>query len=240
MLHASHATICCVDSQDSLLRDIVYRNGYMRFMGGDIHKERGIRLAEARRKAGYENASDFARSISMLEATYRTYEGGTRTISYDKAHKFAEKLGVSGEWILSGNSNKNNIRSVPIVGRSKSGVITASHPLTGGLTMNSDLLKRLPTTEVPPEMDASMLFAIEVEDNHYAPFICSGAIVYYNRLPDNPDDCIGALCIIQVKGGDPVFDILMRGKSSGFYDTQYHGRDIEIDWCSKRRFTKDA
>jgi hypothetical protein len=46
--------------------------------------------------------------------------------------------------------------------------------------------------------------------------------------------------VIQIKSGKPVFAVLSRGSRDDLYDIQGHGRDLEIDWCARREFTKHA
>lgn len=241
IFHTIDTTNCCVPSQDYLLRDNMSRYDYTRLMPANIDKERADRLKKARIDAGFKYASDFARVVIEESPTYRTYEDGTRAFSYDKAKKFGSRLGVSAEWIMTGKENKNDISFVPIVGRMIGGIITATHPLTGGSYNMQNKLKGRAIAEAPPELNPFLLFAIEICDDFFAPiFIKKGAVVYYDRTPSPPEECIGSLCVIKIKNGDAIFDILQRGKSVGVFDTQYHGKDIEIEWCAKRRFTKDV
>lgn len=62
---------------------------------------RAMRLREAREKAGFADAADFAREAGIKEVTYRAYENGQN--GYAKhAASFAKRLKVSAEWLLEG------------------------------------------------------------------------------------------------------------------------------------------
>jgi len=64
-------------------------------------KEPGDRLKSARQSAGYETATDFAKSIGENPTSYRAYENNQNGYAR-KAHDFAERLGVSASWLLKG------------------------------------------------------------------------------------------------------------------------------------------
>lgn len=240
-MHSEHNTNCAVTCQYIRSGDILCGIRLMsRHMTDDIEKARATRLANARREAGFETATDFVKHHAVVESTYLAHERGARFFKERTCIKYAELLGVAYEWLWSGNNKNNVIASVPIVGKVRGGKISPSHPLTGGFAMGKHKLMEAPFSAAPPESDPSLLFAIEVEDSHFAPFIMPGGRVYYNRTPDKTEDCIGALCVFKIKNGNAVCDILTRGSKPGLYDTQYHGKDLEIEWCAKKRFTKDA
>lgn len=70
------------------------------------------RLRWARERAGYEQASDFARVLSMRPVTYRAYESGQN--GYAKyAPDFAAKLGIPSDWLMRGG---RNVPDVPRTG----------------------------------------------------------------------------------------------------------------------------
>jgi transcriptional regulator with XRE-family HTH domain len=71
-------------------------------MHGHAMNTPAARLRAAREHAGYRSAARFAREIDMPEVTYRAYENGTRTIQLDAVRAFADKLGVSWSWVLTG------------------------------------------------------------------------------------------------------------------------------------------
>lgn len=90
----------------------------------------------------------------------------------------------------------------------------------------------------PPEDFA--FFALAVETKQFEPHTNEGSVIYYSRTPQNPVECIGSQCVIQIKGSKPVFATLLRGSRLGVYDIQGHGSDLEIDWCARREFTRHA
>ncbi len=63
-----------------------------------------LRLRAAREHAGHRSAAAFARTLEMPEVTYRAYENGTRDIPLEAARAFAQRLGVSWQWIVAGEA----------------------------------------------------------------------------------------------------------------------------------------
>lgn len=66
------------------------------------------RLRQARLQAGYKTSADFARQNNIFEGTYRSHESGNRGLTRHSAITYAKLLGISVEWLLSGEDNKNN------------------------------------------------------------------------------------------------------------------------------------
>jgi hypothetical protein len=210
-------------------------------MDKNSEKDRAERLKEARLNAGYQTATDFIRKHGFVETTYLAHERGSRNFKYAEAEKYAALVGRSVEWIWTGNKTQNKIASIPIVGIIKiGGLITASHPLTGNISMNKARTERPRMAEAPPESDADALFGLTVETSQFLPYFKEGSIVYYSRTPLDPEKCIGEPCVIQIKGGNAVFAVLLRGSYKGVYDIQGHGKNLEIDWCAWVEYTKRA
>ena len=62
------------------------------------------RLKEARKAAAYRSAADFARVVAddVHEYTYRSYENGTRALTIEAAKVYAQKIGVSWQYLIFG------------------------------------------------------------------------------------------------------------------------------------------
>ena len=211
-------------------------------MKADVKAERGTRLKLAREVAGHRTAAAFARSLGGVDDyTYRTYEAGTRNMPYEHAEKFARTLGVSLEWLLTGKTEYTGILSAPIRGSiNDGGFITATQSLTGSEQMPITNHKSADLVSPHGAGIIDAFFCLRVETKQFEPFIKQGSQVFYNRQPQNPEDCVRSLCVIQVKNGKPVFGFLTHGSEPGLYDIQGHGHDLEIQWCARCEFTKHA
>ena len=61
------------------------------------------RLAEARRKAGFKEASDAIEAFGWKPSTYYGHENGARGFRFETAKKYARAYGVSVKWLLDGD-----------------------------------------------------------------------------------------------------------------------------------------
>src|SRR3546814_4532300 len=52
-------------------------------------------------KAGFQQAGDFAKRVGVHPTTYRAYENDQNGFA-KKVHEFAERLGVTGAWLMRG------------------------------------------------------------------------------------------------------------------------------------------
>lgn len=62
----------------------------------------GIRLKTARMAAGFKSAKEFCDKHSIPSSTYSLHETGGRSIKPKTAEKYADLLGVSAAWLLTG------------------------------------------------------------------------------------------------------------------------------------------
>lgn len=86
------------------------------------------RLKWARIRAGYVEAADFARALSINPVTYRAHELGQNGFSR-KAAEYGKALGVSADWLLVGGAlpeapkeePESNVEWVPVIGLASAG-----------------------------------------------------------------------------------------------------------------------
>lgn len=71
-------------------------------MAVDAFKNTGIRLKTARMAAGFKFAKEFCDEHSIPSSTYSLHETGGRSIKPKTAEKYADLLGVSAAWLLTG------------------------------------------------------------------------------------------------------------------------------------------
>lgn len=195
--------------------------------------EKSRRLKTARERQ-YKTAADFARTIpGMDEYTYRTYESGRTEIPQDKTGIFAEKLGISLLWLLTGKNDFDNILSATIRGKIiDGGFIVATLPLTGEISMNTNKNTAFAPQGDDEQGNSTLYFKLTIDTGQYEPYIKGGSEVYYFPGGGNPADFIGEACVMQIKGGKPVYGVIQRGSADGLYDVQGHGKDLEIEWCA--------
>ena len=83
-------------------------------MAGDkekLKREQGLRLKEARERAGYESATDAAKDLGVSKDTYIQHESGIRGFKA-RAEDYAAKLKVSPEWLLWGKPSPGRMAEI--------------------------------------------------------------------------------------------------------------------------------
>lgn len=80
---------------------------------------RADRLRRARRWAGFDSASEFARALNMKVSTYGAYESGQNGFNMDEGARFARRLGIAKDWLMFGEGRdptliRRDINVVPI------------------------------------------------------------------------------------------------------------------------------
>ena len=72
-----------------------------------IKQNIGLRLKEAREKAGFATPGDFCKQFNIAEDTYLEYESGERALKATTAMEYSKLLNVSMQWLLLGEELEN-------------------------------------------------------------------------------------------------------------------------------------
>lgn len=67
-----------------------------------IIMEKHERLQIARKRAGFETASEAARALGVSTQTYAAHENGSRSFKEDSAKKYARRFAVDVMWLIFG------------------------------------------------------------------------------------------------------------------------------------------
>lgn len=193
-------------------------------------KEPSDRLQEARRKAGFENASDAARAYGWNEVTYRAHESGTRGLRKDPAQRYARAFRVPVEWLLfarkSDQPAEESPATVPLVGYVGAGAQTFFFGDQGELD-------RVPA----PENSTESTVAVEIRGESLGSFFDRWLIFYDEvRRPVTPD-LIGKLCVVGLDTGQILVKKIQRSRARGLFHlvSQTEGPilDVAIEWAAK-------
>jgi hypothetical protein len=172
----------------------------------------GKRLAEVRKAAGFRSARAAALNFGWAESSYRTHEGGTRTIGQDDAEKYAKAFYEAGEradarWILFGDNGDRSSAMVPVVGFVGAGA--QAHLFSDGQGP-FDMVEA-------PEGSSEFTVAVEIRGESLGSFFDHWLVFYDDiRDPVTPD-LIGKLCVCGLPDGRVLIKKLARGSDRGLY-----------------------
>lgn len=156
------------------------------------------RLREARERAGYQSASEFARFANLNYTTYAHHENGRRDIKPDVARIYARLLNLPPGTLLYGEQPPTR-HMVPIVS-----TIGAQGRILPILSRN----KAPPLAELP---DPAGLIASQVTGNDLYPAYRDGDVVYHRPLRTenyNPELISGLECVVQLADGQQMLRLV--------------------------------
>ena len=199
------------------------------FRMGDSQGEIAKRLRKARADRGYENAAEAARALGVPAQTYQGHENGSRGLRREAAQRYASFFGVSVEWLLTGKQGKYHSRKIAVVAYIGAGAEVFpmdDHARGAGLEMVD-----------PPAGLGNDCVAAKIRGDSMHP-LRDGWLVFWVKDQDGvPENCLGSLCVVQIKNGPTLLKDLRRGSKPGLYTLESWNapprEDVEVDWASR-------
>jgi DNA-binding XRE family transcriptional regulator len=186
------------------------------------------RLTKIRRRAGYETALDAAKAIGVNYTTYAQHENGTREISKAKAPRYARFFKVSVDWLLYGRGEYHAATTVPVIGYIGAGqeVFTIDdHPLGEGLE------------QVSPPPGVTDCVALKIRGTSMFPMEDGWLIFYQRETHGILEECIGKLCVVQIKDGPTLLKKLRPGTKKGFWTLDSWNaparENVRLEWAAR-------
>lgn len=187
------------------------------------------RLKIARMEAKFETATNAAEAMGMRPPTYLGHENNTTPMPRDAAIRYAKFFGVSLDWLLTGADGNKRRTLVPVVGYAGGGAEVFpvdDHAQGGGMDF------------VPAPPGETNCVAVVVRGDSLYPVLRDGWLVFYRRDQDGvPEECLGNLCIVQVKDGPTLVKELARGSRKGMYNlTSWNApvrEDQNLAWAAR-------
>lgn len=190
------------------------------------------RLKWARQKAGYASAAGAARAIGVSVPSYNHHENGTRGFKQDRAARYAKFFKVDLSWLLTGQGQPNRRFSVPVLGYVGAGAEVISHDDHGS--------GELDRVELP--MAKAEVAALVVRGDSMWPAYADNDLIFYDREPLSPRECIGRESVIRLSDGRTFVKVLTKGSQPGrFTLISYNAPplvDLEVDWAVPVRWVE--
>lgn len=188
----------------------------------------GNRLKRARIEAGFSSAAEAARAMGAEVPTYQGHENGSAGIGR-AATRYASFFGISLDWLLTGKGNpgrhSHKIAVICYVGAGAEIHPIDDHPIGRGI-------KRV---EAPQGITGCAAAIIQGDSMH--PLRDGWLIFWVRDQPGVPEECIGQLCVVQVRNGPTLVKEVRRGSRRGLYRLESWNapprEDVELEWASK-------
>lgn len=192
------------------------------------------RLAQARREAGFANATAAAVALGLKESTYYAHENGSRGFRRDSAEIYARRFGVSLEWLLTGKGGKeprararpSTEQQVPLVGYVGAGAETHF------------FANDAPLDEVPaPAGSTETTVAVEIRGESLGSFFDRWLVFYDDVRRPVTNDLLNRLCVIGLVDGRILIKKIQRSKARGLFhllsQTEPPILDVEVEWAAR-------
>lgn len=140
----------------------------------------------------------------------------------------AKFFGVSIDWLLTGSGEGRRRHKVPVIGYIGAGAEVHTiddHPKGQGLDL------------VDPPQGISDCVAARIKGDSMHP-LRDGWLIFWAKHQDGiPDDCLGELCVVQVKDGPLLVKDVRRGTKKGLYRLESWNapprEDVAVEWASR-------
>jgi phage repressor protein C with HTH and peptisase S24 domain len=192
-------------------------------------EEPSDRLQWARRRAGYEGATEAARAFGWNENTYRSHENGERGLKRPIAERYAKAFNVSPGWLLTGEGavERKNIAKV-----------------MGYIGAGAEILPEF--EQVPPEglFEIEVPFpipddavAFEVQGDSMWPRYDPGDVIVCWRYAENLQQALGWEAAVRTTDGRRYLKRILEGHRKGVFDLESYNaptiRGVKLEWVGR-------
>lgn len=197
-------------------------------------KEMHQRLADARLKAGFPEASDAARALGVKVPTYLAHENGSRGFKRSSAELYARRYHVSLEWLL---TNRGPREAQPIQGQDQEHVVNLVGYVGAGAETHF-FAQDAPLDEVTaPAGSTASTVAVEIRGESLGTFFDRWLVFYDNVHRPVTPDLIGKLCVVGIEDGRILIKKIQRSKARGLFhllsQTEPPILDVKIEWAAR-------
>jgi len=187
----------------------------------DMH--RASRLRQARRAAGFEDATAAARRFGWVIPTYLAHENGSRGFPIERAQAYGRAFKANPGWLLTGEGSPGSTVRIPV-----SGYVTA-----GQMILPAD--DPIDEIELPPgEYGDFAAFKVKGDSNY--PAYRDNEIIFVRRDGGPPHEYVNRECVVRTEDGRRMLKTLTLGSKKGHFTLLSHNAppliDERVEWAS--------
>lgn len=191
-------------------------------------KTLGERIKHARTQAKLSQA-DLGRVFKISREAVSLWEGDTNAPTMDKIGRIAQATHVSVDWLLTGNGMSGPVHKVPVIvyiGAGAEIYPIDDYPQGGSVEK----------VDPPPGVVGPMVAGVIRGDSMHP--LKDGWLIFWAKDQDGvPEECLGRLCVVQVKDGSTMVKEVHRGARKGLYNLLSWNaparQDVRLDWASR-------
>jgi hypothetical protein len=201
---------------------------------------RGERLRAARTKrfaSGRSAAIALGIPVSTYGAHERAEQPGGRDYSPEQAQQYADRFGVTPEWLLTGHRAKGSadVPAQPQRPSARKGRIMGYVGAGGDSHLYSVAPDDLDELDLP-ELATASTVALEIRDNSMGAYLNHWFVLYDDLRKPPAANLVGQLCVVALKDGRILLKRLAQGEADGTFDLTSTAappiRNAAIAWAS--------
>lgn len=192
-------------------------------------EEPADRLKKLRLERKYATATEAANAMGVKPPTYLGHENGTTEIPREAAIRYVKFFRSTLDYLYTGKGGPGAKHQVPVKGYVGAGAEVHpidDHPKGRGLEM----------VDAPPGV--SDCVAVIVRGESMYPMLQAGWLLFYRKDGETvPEECVGKLCVVEVKDGPTLVKTLRRGSKKGHWRLESWNaeprEDVALVWASR-------
>ncbi|WP_375782869.1 helix-turn-helix domain-containing protein [Bradyrhizobium sp. Pha-3] len=199
-------------------------------------KEMHQRLADARLKAGFPEASDAARALGVKVPTYLAHENGSRGFKRSSAELYARRYHVSLEWLLTNRGPREGQPTRP--SKTDEGHVVNLVGYVGAGAETHFFAQDAPLDEIPaPAGSTASTVAVEIRGESLGTFFDRWLVFYDDVHRPVTPSLINKLCVVGLDDGRILIKKIQASKAKGLFhllsQTEPPILDVKIEWAAR-------
>jgi phage repressor protein C with HTH and peptisase S24 domain len=192
------------------------------------------RLRQARKAAGFDDATTAARRYGWVIPTYLAHENGSRGVNPERGALYARAFKVHPGWLLTGEGSRGSIVRIPVSGYvGAGGMIYPADETTGPGGIDE--------VELPPgEYGDFAAFKVRGDSNY--PAYRNDEIIFVKKEGGPPLEYINRECVVRTADGRRMLKMLRLGSKKGHFTLHSFNAppmiDEQVEWASPVEWTR--
>lgn len=186
------------------------------------------RLRQARKRRGFESATDAARAFNWAVSTYLGHENGDRVPKRSTLARYSSAFQADLGWLEFGDDVSPVVRTIPVLGYIGLGEV---------IEMTEATQSPLEHIELPYGFSVENCGALIAKGNSQFPRVKDREVVIYSTDGHSPDDMIGREAVVGLRNGNVMLKTLRRGSVPGRYNLESHNAPLleneAVEWVGQ-------
>jgi phage repressor protein C with HTH and peptisase S24 domain len=167
------------------------------------------RLKEARKRAGFADATTAAKHFRWVVPTYLGHENGSRRFGLERARVYARAFNANPAWLLTGEGSPQSTVGIPISGYVGAGAVI--YPIDESMWPAG-----LEEVDLPPGVYSDYA-AFKVRGDSNYPAYRHNDIIFVKKDGGPAHEYVNRECVVETEDGRRLLKTVTLGSKKGHY-----------------------